>query len=318
MTFVKDMFRNLALAAAIIALVVGAPTQQATQTDIKDHSLAIVPITTGVWNTELLPHFLTESQTKADILSKRSNYETRKQLEEIYCPLKNCTGGRDWLTMRPNAAAGWALGSIAFLASGILVRLRPSFTCFAMSELGISLFLRAGLNYEHGNKRSIYIASLFFNYNSAIILYVNLLSAAFSIKAYFEVEKVGRAGAAMFVSFIINLCLLALIIASVVIMFRDETMVEINIGWRLVQAVLYIMVIGMTLSIVMLIRSVSGASTAQTLASLALLAATVLLALWSSFMLSRTYLPLNNMTRDSEVAYYLLNILPLLLIGIVF
>ncbi|KAJ2391511.1 hypothetical protein H4S02_001288, partial [Coemansia sp. RSA 2611] len=83
-------------------------------------------------------------------------------------------------------------------------------------------------------------------------------------------------------------------------------------------AVLYIMVIMMGLALVVSLRnSVSGSGT-QTLASLVVMVAVVLIGLWSSFMLSRTYLPLSNVTRSSEVAWYMLGVAPLLIIGIVF
>ncbi|KAJ1719097.1 hypothetical protein LPJ61_006384 [Coemansia biformis] len=240
-----------------------------------------------------------------------------QQEAEVYCPTRDCTGGRDWLVQKPSAAAGWAVGSVAFLASGILVRFRDSFTTFAMVELGISLFLRAGLNYG-GNKRSMYIASLYFNYSAATILFVSIFGGAFALKAIFDETKAGRALASSIVTILVNMALFAMVVAGVVIMYREETMLVKNVGWRIIQAVLYIMVILTGLSLLMLLKSAFGGSGAQTLASLALLVAAILIGLWSSFMLSRTYLPLSSVTRSSEVAFYLLNVAPLLIIGIIF
>ncbi|KAJ2873190.1 hypothetical protein GGH93_003408 [Coemansia aciculifera] len=43
----------------------------------------------------------------------------------------------------------------------------------------------------------------------------------------------------------------------------------------------------------------------------------LLLILWTSFMASRTFLPLNSPTRDSESMFYWLNIAPLFIIGMI-
>ncbi|KAJ2353126.1 hypothetical protein IWW50_003595 [Coemansia erecta] len=257
------------------------------------------------------------SDTQSTVFT-RDAASTKRQLDEIYCPTRDCKGGRDWLTMQPNAAAGWAVGSIALLCSGFLIRLRPSFTCAAMLDLAISLYLRAGLNYEHGNKRAMYIASLFFHYNCATIIFVNVMNGAFSLKAAFDESKVGRAVASSLWALLLNMALFAMVVAGVVVMFRKETLVEVNAGWRLIQAVLYIIVIMMGLSMLVLLKNSCGGSGGQTLVSLVVLLAVVLMGLWASFMLARTYVPLTNVARSSEVAWYLLGVMPLLLIGIIF
>ncbi|KAJ2710017.1 hypothetical protein H4R19_003959 [Coemansia spiralis] len=249
-------------------------------------------------------------------LAKRETRE--QQLAAVYCPTRDCTGGRDWLVKEPSAAAGWAVGSVAFLAGGVLIGNSKKLTHSVMLELGISLFLRAGLNYEHGNKRAIYIASLFFNYLAATGLLVGVVSAAFSLKAYFDEEKVGRALVSSIFTMLVNMALFAMVVAGIVIMYRDETMVVKNVGWRLIQAVLYIMVILIAAALGVLLKSTCGGNSIQTVASLALLVAAVLMGVWSSFMLARTYLPLDSVARSSEVAFYLLNIAPLLIIGILF
>ncbi|KAJ2775703.1 hypothetical protein IWQ57_000273 [Coemansia nantahalensis] len=252
----------------------------------------------------------------AEALVKRSTLE--EQLAAVYCPTRDCTGGRDWLVKTPNAAAGWAVGSVAFLASGIILRFRDSFTTFAMCELGISLFLRAGLNYANGNKRAIYIASLFFNYNAATTLFVSIVASAFALNSYFNGAKAGRTLAASIFMTVTNIALFAMVVAGIVIMYRDETMVVKNVGWRLIQAVLFIMVILTVPALVMLVISTFATSPVYTFASLALLVAAVLMGVWSSFMLARTWLPLDSVARSNEIAFYLLNVAPLLFIGIIF
>ncbi|KAJ2152054.1 hypothetical protein J3F82_002934 [Coemansia sp. RSA 637] len=292
------MFTGLALAVAFNLAVLNVAYA---------HPAVVSPGISGADTGELSP-------VHATVFTQRDATSTAEQLKEIYCPTRDCPTGRDWLTMRPNPAAGWAVGSIAFLAGGLLVRLRNSFTCYAMLDLGISLFLRAGLHYSHGNKRSIYIASLFFHYNCATVLFVNIMNGAFSVKALVDKSKVGRAVASALWSLLLNMLLLAMVIAGVVIMFQDE---GVNSGWRLIQAVLYIMVIMMAVSMLVLLKN-SCSGGAQATVSLALLFAVVLLTVWSCFMLSRTYVPLTNVTRTSEVAWYLLGVMPLVLIGIVF
>ncbi|KAJ2160195.1 hypothetical protein GGF46_002457 [Coemansia sp. RSA 552] len=253
-------------------------------------------------------------------LAKRQSSETQDQLKRIYCPRRNCQGGRYWLTMQPSAAAGWAVGSIAFLAGGVLIQFRSSFTCFAMTELGISLFLRAGLNYEKGNKTSIYIASIFFNLHAAVILFVNFMAGVFSLKAMFDEAKAVRAPLVTIFTLVLNAAMFSMLVAGVVIMFRDETMTEVNAGWRLLQAIYYIVVIVMGLAIPLLVKYLfdGGGGAGLIVASAAALLAVLLLALWGSYMLSRTYLPLDNKVWTSEGMFYGLNIVPLLVIGIIF
>ncbi|KAJ2782110.1 hypothetical protein H4R18_002478 [Coemansia javaensis] len=253
-----------------------------------------------------------------EAVPRASAAETAAQMREIYCPTRDCTGGRDWLVMKPSAAAGWAVGSVAFLASGILVQFRNSFTCLAMTELGISLFLRAGLNYKNGNKRSIYIASLFFNYHAAVLLFVGIVGGAFMVKLLYDQDKPGRSIASTVGTVLVNMALFSMVVAGVVIMFREETLVTKNVGWRLIQAVFYIMVILTAVSFGLLVWNIFTGDSTLTVASVALLVAAILIGLWSSFMLARTYLPLGNVTHSSEVAFYLLNVAPLLIIGIIF
>ncbi|KAJ2796513.1 hypothetical protein H4R21_004681 [Coemansia helicoidea] len=249
----------------------------------------------------------------AEAPAKRSTLE--EQLAAVYCPTRDCTGGRDWLVKTPNAAAGWAVGSVAFLASGNN-KYRPRIIGFAMLELGISLFLRAGLNYANGNKRAIYIASLFFNYNAATILFINTLASAIVLKLFTKSTNPDPSTASRIIMSITSLALFAMMLAGIVIMYRDETMVVKNVGWRLIQAVLFIMVILTVPALVMLVISTFAGSPVYTFASLAMLVAAVLMGVWSSFMLARTWLPLDSVARSSEVAFYLLNIAPLLLSGI--
>ncbi|KAJ2370123.1 hypothetical protein H4S02_000356 [Coemansia sp. RSA 2611] len=279
------------------------------------HPAALAAATVPVHESS---HELAEALPASTVFTERDSSDTQRQLREIYCPTRDCKGGRDWLAFQPSTAAGWAVGSVAFLAGGLIFRSSKSTTCAAMIDLGIALFLRAGLNYEHGNKRSIYIASLFFHYNAATVLFVGVMNGAFSLRAVFDETKVGRAVASTVFSVLVNAALFAMVVAGVVISFREETLTDVNVGWRLIQAVLYIMVIMMGLALVVSLRnSVSGSGT-QTLASLVVMVAVVLIGLWSSFMLSRTYLPLSNVTRSSEVAWYMLGVAPLLIIGIVF
>ncbi|KAJ2452877.1 hypothetical protein EV183_002614 [Coemansia sp. RSA 2336] len=252
------------------------------------------------------------------VFTTRNAKDSLSELADIYCPSKKCIKARDWLTMQPKAAAGWAIGSLAFLAGGLIFRLRDSFTCYPMIELGISLFLRAGLNYDHGNKRSIYVASLIFHYSCANTLFANLVQASLSLKAVFEDSASARPVFAWLVTSILGLTNFAMIIAGSVIMFQEKTLEGDTTGLHLIQAVLYIMIIVMGLSMLVLLKGMFSGSGSRAIASFVILSAIILVALWASFMLSRTYLPLTNVTRSSEVAWYCLGVLPLGIIGIIF
>ncbi|KAJ1743913.1 hypothetical protein LPJ58_006724, partial [Coemansia sp. RSA 1591] len=93
------------------------------------------------------------------------------------------------------------------------------------------------------------------------------MNGAFSVKALVDKSKVGRAVASALWSLLLNMLLLAMVIAGVVIMFQGE---GVNSGWRLIQAVLYIMVIMMAVSILVLLKN-SCSGGAQATVSLALL-----------------------------------------------
>ncbi|KAJ2627068.1 hypothetical protein H4R22_004560 [Coemansia sp. RSA 1290] len=149
-------------------------------------------------------------------------------------------------------------------------------------------------------------------------MFASLVQASLSLKAEFDESASARPVFAWLITSILGLANFAMIIAGSVIMFKSKTLAGDDTGLHLIQAVLYIMVIAMGISMLLLLKGMFSGSGSRAIASFVILFAIVLVALWASFMLSRTYLPLSSVARSSEVAWYCLGVLPLGVIGIIF
>ncbi|KAJ2794132.1 hypothetical protein H4R20_006326, partial [Coemansia guatemalensis] len=60
--------------------------------------------------------------TDDDDPSSESEDMKQNRFLQIYCPEKDCSKERDWLTKLPNAATGWTLGAISLIISLITFR----------------------------------------------------------------------------------------------------------------------------------------------------------------------------------------------------
>ncbi|KAJ2514975.1 hypothetical protein H4217_005451 [Coemansia sp. RSA 1939] len=273
---------------------------------------------------ELAIYETEEGMAPADIAAARS--------AQILCLDKQCTRNRDWLTRMPNAAAGWATGGV-ILALAIVLFV-PTVVwrntdyldgVFALVELSIALFLRASVASAGSSNRDIvYKASLFFNHHTGIQL--SLLLATMVIRMYGHF-KPGRSQMAhkvwVSVARFVSICLAVLVLVGVLLMFNDSSDSPASAGGpgiHLMQAATFVLVAAALALAAVSAILMSGVVCLWVYKKhcAILYGSLFLLALWASFMSARTFVSLDNAARDSEVMFYLLNVLPLALVGLVF
>ncbi|KAJ2389392.1 hypothetical protein GGI23_005846 [Coemansia sp. RSA 2559] len=251
---------------------------------------------------------------------------------QIFCLKEDCTINRDWLTSTPNAAAGWASGAIV-LVIGIILSV-PAVVwrnidfldgVLAMVELCIALFLRAAIGKASTATAQgmLYKASLFFNHHAGIELALLLALMAIRLHAHYNPIAASRqvvwASAARFVS----VCLAVMILVGVLLMFSGgggaaELKDAGGPGIHLIQAVTFaVIVIALGLALFAMKLTFNAGLWFYKKHFASLFAPLFLLTLWAAYMSARTLVPLDNVARASEVMFYLLNILPLALIGAV-
>ncbi|KAJ2020244.1 hypothetical protein GGI01_002345 [Coemansia sp. RSA 376] len=251
--------------------------------------------------------------------------QAKRDLPTIFCPTKNCIRARDWLTSIPNAVAAWSVSGIALILSGLLLMStigwrNPGFLdgVLAMLEVALSLVLRASIGYatSDGVATAIYRASMFFNYHAGVQLCHLLSVMVLDLSAHFDPRITAKQIFAKAVSRLLSLCLLALTVAAVVVMFNGDPTKATTAGLHMVQAVVFV---------VLVISLVMAMAAAQIVARegsvnyrkhiVAAILPLLLLALWAGFMASRTFVSLDNVARSNEIMLYFLNYVPLLMIG---
>ncbi|KAJ2559618.1 hypothetical protein EV175_000254 [Coemansia sp. RSA 1933] len=266
----------------------------------------------------------TSSTTNEDIVEPEKSSRTA----QIYCTKLNCTSERDWLTAAPNAAAGWALGGVS-LASALVLSV-PTVVwrnlafidgVLGLVELSVALFLRASLGKAGTHAPAIYKASLFFNHHAAIELLLLLAVMAIRLHTHYNPVMAPRqmmwVGVARFASF----CLAAMALVGVLLMFNStsaDPLAADGSGMHVIQTVTFTM-LAATLGVGLLAMRMSFNTGVWFYRKhfAALLVALFLVTLWAAFMSARSLVPLDSVARDSEVVFYLLNIMPLLLVGAV-
>ncbi|KAJ1779285.1 hypothetical protein LPJ77_001557 [Coemansia sp. RSA 2523] len=254
------------------------------------------------------------------------------EISDIYCPLRDCTSDRDWLTEPPNAAANWVLGAISLVIFLISFRFSKSHIqdkvslnmCLppagaAMIWLFISLFLRASLALDSGgNKLSIYAVSVIFNYLAGLsmcsALHVNVVALVTRFQPPIKAEKV----VATAVRNVLFWCPCVLFIVGVVYSFNLNKSFETASGAHCLQAALVFIlctIVAMVAMTVWRLKCVRASVSRTALVSCVMFV--VLLGIWASFMLGRLFLSIESASRTSQVLFGLLNHGVLIVCGIV-
>ncbi|KAJ2358847.1 hypothetical protein GGF43_000540 [Coemansia sp. RSA 2618] len=253
------------------------------------------------------------------------------QIKEIYCPDQSCSSDRDWLTKPPNAASNWVLGAISLVVCLMTFRawyaksansfsakfcLPPSGA--GMGALFISLFLRASLSLSTGNKESIYIASLFFNYMAGLIMCSALHVNALALKTLFQPPTAREKGVAIAIRNVLFWCPISLFIVGLVYSFGvNGTSNEASGAHCIEAALVLIMCTVLGVAAMMCWRAKAIVSSLSKSSIYAALAFIVLLLLWASFMFSRLFLSIETGARGSQILFGLLNHAVLIVCGIV-
>ncbi|KAJ2582941.1 hypothetical protein GGH95_001262 [Coemansia sp. RSA 1836] len=238
-----------------------------------------------------------------------------------------CTRARDWLTHIPNAAAAWSVGGVALVLGGLLLMStigwrNPGFLdgVLAMLEVALSLMLRASIGYatSNGAATAMYRASMLFNYHAGIQLCHLLTVMVLNLSAHFDPRITAKQIFAKAVSRLLSVCLLGLTVAAVVVMFNGDPEHATSAGLHMLQAILFVVLIvalGMAMAAAQVVAREGAVNYRKHVVSAVL--PLLVLALWAVFMASRTLVSLDNVARSSEIMFYFLNYVPLLIIGAV-
>ncbi|KAJ1782001.1 hypothetical protein LPJ59_006920 [Coemansia sp. RSA 2399] len=245
-----------------------------------------------------------------------------KGIDNIYCPDLLCGRERDWLVFEPTQAALWALGgvmlffgvfSVTFGLSNKIVFFGKADIRSAMTFLAISMFLRAGLTHETGNKTAMYIASMIFNYFSGVALSNILIANSFLLWNRLDEPSGLASGCSMFARFVMFCVEFSLTVAGVYLMFHPRNDGSAWLGLRCLQAELGIL-LGLVVIIafaflgcVGFVDHISPGNAISTVMTI------ILALLWNGFMFARTFVDLDNKARDSETMFFMLNYFPLML-----
>ncbi|KAJ2782111.1 hypothetical protein H4R18_002479 [Coemansia javaensis] len=268
----------------------------------------------------------TDTPTATDTPSPGDGAAGDDGYKEILCTKLDCSPFRDWLTRLPNAAANWVLGTVCLVISLMLIRItyvQKKFTCLmpnvslALLLLFVSLFLRAALGLGSGDKESIYIASVVLNYVSGIAIYGTLLAGLLMAKTRYQPPTAAEKRVVSVVNTLLYAIPLGLVIAGVVLSFRLHPSHPGAAGARCIQTALTFMlavVVVYMLFVATRFRNVVRAVPKRGIWAALLFALMVLL--WTSFMLARSLVRLDNVARTSEVMFGLLNHVPLIACGV--
>ncbi|KAJ2461633.1 hypothetical protein GGF42_000066 [Coemansia sp. RSA 2424] len=166
------------------------------------------------------------------------------------------------------------------------------------------------MNYTYVNTAAAYKASLFFNYFAAICIHERAVSSVYRL----TIKTVKGINIPISPMHVIDF---ALVIAAVAVMFDVVNGNGVDPSVTMIQFVVFNI---LTMSVIAIVKAVAtdmrkpGCNRHALLVSV--LPRNLLFILWASFMGARNFLPLDNVTRDSEVAFYMLNIFPLVLAGV--
>ncbi|KAJ1741441.1 hypothetical protein LPJ68_002833 [Coemansia sp. RSA 1086] len=253
------------------------------------------------------------------------------EIAEVYCPSLDCSSYRDWLTAPPKAASSWVLGAIALVIGLISFRFKYktdgntksySFSLppagAAMFLLCISLFLRASLNLSTGNKLSIYVASIAFNYFTGLTLCSATHVAILPLKTLFQPPTTAEKAVNGSVRSILYMCPLVLFIVGLVYSFNLNDTASAASGMHCIQAALV-----MVICVILAVNAYTAwrfKAVARSVPKKAVLSAvvfTLLLLMWATFMLARSFVSLDNVTRTSDALYGMLNYGVFIVCGVV-
>ncbi|KAJ2041725.1 hypothetical protein H4S04_000474 [Coemansia sp. S16] len=244
--------------------------------------------------------------------------------DSIYCLAKNCIQSPDWLTYMPSPAVGWAVGGIAVLIAAMSIiptfykgEVRLTHGTDAFYLLALSLFLRSVLNYKVVNTAAAYKASLFFNYYTAICLHEQVVSSIFryTIKLNWRISGLAEQFKIPFSA--VHLIQFVMMIPAVAVMFDVVNANGVDPSVYLIRTVVFST---MVMSLVVIVKALAIDIRKQNCNLRALLVSVLprnlLFIMWGCYMASRTFLPLDSVARDSEVAFYMLNVFLLILAGV--
>ncbi|KAJ2461104.1 hypothetical protein GGF42_000408 [Coemansia sp. RSA 2424] len=169
------------------------------------------------------------------------------------------------------------------------------------------------MNLERGDKMALYKASLFFNYYVAVGLSSGLGMPILKFTRHYKSILTTSA-----LTSLVHFSLTILMIPAVIVMFNTVNGNGVDPSVYIIRTVVFcIMILRFISLIAEMLAMCVQASYIPKSDVLASMLQNALLLMWAIFMASRTFLPLDNLARDSEAMFYGLNIVPLFVIGLI-
>ncbi|KAJ2847720.1 hypothetical protein IWW36_003706 [Coemansia brasiliensis] len=316
------------LSTVVASTLLGSALVAGAQDAAADNMASLLPSLIDISAKPMLPVAGLDTSFTGNI---HADIKHADEIAEIYCPELNCSSYRDWLTHPPKAAASWVLGAISLIIGLISCRfyiktkgnkrdysfsLPPAGA--AMFLLCISLFLRASLTLSTGNKLSMHVASLAFNYFTGLTLCGATHVSILRLKTLFQPPTTTEKAVNASVRGLFNWCPLVLFIVGLVYSFNLNNTNSAASGMHCIQAAL-VMIICIILAVNVYtcwrIKAVVRSVPKKSIFSAVVF--TLLLLLWATFMLARSFVSLHNVARTSDALYGMLNYGVFIVCGIV-
>ncbi|KAJ2559615.1 hypothetical protein EV175_000251 [Coemansia sp. RSA 1933] len=245
------------------------------------------------------------------------------KLQQVYCLDDDCSTHTDWLLFQPSAIPLWIIGAMLLtlsLVATIRYRrgegFRIEFTGSKLTSmtLALAMMLRAPVAQLSGSLMAEYAASIFFNYHAGLLAYFSLCTGIIQIVTQFQPPTFVEKRVVCIASFAARFVPFLFIIIGVALMFHPPSGATASAaGVHFIQASLVIVMLvttAITISFFVRLPSMRGHMDRRTIVST--VGSMLLVLLWTLFMFARTFAGLDSVARTSDVVFWMLNYLPLI------
>ncbi|KAJ1664223.1 hypothetical protein EV178_004269 [Coemansia sp. RSA 1646] len=259
---------------------------------------------------------------KLMVASKQGKPTPRySQLRAVYCLDQDCPKETDWLLFQPTAIPLWVIGAMMLtlaLVATIKYRKGESFKLLFIGSkltgiaLGIAMMLRASVAQLNNSLVALYAASMFFNYHAGLLAYFKLWNGAMQIVTLFQPPTSAEKRLSYALRFIFRFSPFVLTVLGVALMFHPPSRAHAS-GMHCIQvalAMVFITSLAIILAFVVRLPAMRGHMDRRNIVSTFI--SLLLVEMWTLFMFVRSFVGLNNVARTSEIIFWLLNYLPII------
>ncbi|KAJ2655349.1 hypothetical protein IWW48_005580 [Coemansia sp. RSA 1200] len=243
-------------------------------------------------------------------------------LRTVYCLEQKCPKEVDWLLFQPTAIPLWVIGGM-MLTLGLVATIRYrrkkyfrfTFTYARITSiaLGLAMMLRASVTLMSGNLVALYAASIYFNYVAGIFAYYSLCKGVIQIITLFQPPTSSEKRLMYFLHFVIRFSPQFLLIFGVAFMFHPVPKDSVTAGIQCIRTTLAIVIavtLGIALSFAYQLSAMRKHMDKQVIASTFVTA--FLVEMWALFMFARSFVGISSVARTSEVVFWMLDYLPII------